>query len=232
MSEYKFPIPSPSGLLEFEQCPAKWRDSKVLKLHKFTVTEAISHGLVTHERLERYVKYADPLPDHVLYLLPFFAYLTDTKYQVFAELECAVLADWSVTGWWDKQCYIRGKVDLIAISQDGTEAVVVDYKSGNRKNDPTQLKIYALMIASVLGIKKVKSYYLWTKTKDSDVFELDEANFDEVKTEIEERVAKMRLAFDTNEYPTRTSPLCGWCQSLDKCDAAAYYREKKARGNR
>jgi hypothetical protein len=230
MSKGKFPVTSPSGLLDFEGCQKRWFLTKVQKLHKFQVTEAITHGNVTHDRLERHVKYDEVLPDHVVYLDPFFKYLRDTGYQLYAELECAVLEDWSVTNWWDKNCYLRGKVDLIAIK--GTEAIVVDYKTGKRKPDPTQLKIYGLMAMSVLGLTKVTSYYLWTQTKESDAFEITTDTFDEIKSELNERIARIKTAYDTDNFPARTSPLCGWCPCLDTCEEASYYKAKRDRERR
>lgn len=221
-----FPIPSPSGLLEFESCPKKWNLTKVRKLHKFEVTEAITHGNVVHEQLERYVKYKEPLPEHLEYTIPFFENLREQGVTLYAELECAIKPDWTPTDWWDKGCYLRGKVDLIGIKDD--EAVVFDYKTGKRKPDPTQLKIYGAMLYHVLGLKKVRSYYMWLQTKEQDHFVITEDNIGEVTDEITTRISRMREAYDNKLFPARTSPLCGWCPALDTCEEAVYYKNKKA----
>lgn len=230
MNKGKFPVTSPSGLADFEGCPKRWFLTKVQKLFKFQVTEAITHGNVTHDRLERYVKFDEVLPDHVAYLLPLFQYLREQGYTLFAELECAIDVNWKALDWWDKSCYLRGKVDLIAIK--GTEAIVIDYKTGKRKPDPTQLKIYGLMIMAVLELTHVKSYYLWTKTQESDDFEITTETFGAVKAEIEERIARIKTAYDTDTFPARTTPLCGWCPALDTCEEAVYYKAKRDRERR
>lgn len=227
-----FPAISPSDIDNYEGCPKRWHLKRILKdpRFKFHVTEAISHGNVTHERLERYVKYDEVLPDHVLYLLPLFQFLRADGYELFAELECAVDQDWQVRGWWDKDVYLRGKVDLIALK--GTEAIVIDYKTGKRKTDPTQLKIYGLIIMAVLGLTHVKSYYLWTKTQESDDFEVTPETFPKIKSEIIDRIERMRTAYEKSEFPARTTPLCGWCPALDTCEEAVYYKAKRDRERR
>lgn len=222
-----FPTVSPSSLLDFEGCPKRFYECRVLKNYPFTVTEAITYGNTTHEQLEKYVKHGEVLPDHLLFVAPILDALVENGFTLYAELECAIDVNWRAVGWWDKEAWLRGKVDLIAMNEN--YIMVIDYKTGKRKPDPTQLKIYGAMLKAVLGTSKVESCYLWLKTKESDKFVLTDENFDEVKDEITTRVAAMKDAYDKQEFPARTSPLCGWCPALDTCKAAVYYKVERDR---
>lgn len=233
----EFPVVSPTDIATFEQCPKQWHTKRILRdeLFKFQVTEAITHGNVVHEQLEHYIRFGKELPANLQYMIPFFDGLRAAGFTLYAELECAVTeAEWRAVGWWDKTAWLRGKVDLIAI-KDG-EAIVFDYKTGKRKPDPTQLKIYALFLRQTLGIEKIESCYLWLKTDESDKFTLTNANYQETLDEITGRVNAIRDAFIAKEFPTRTGPLCGWCPLLDTCKEAVYYKvqrdQKRGRFNK
>lgn len=216
---------SPSGLLDFEGCNKRYFHTKIAKTHKSQITEAITHGNLVHKNLEMHVKKGDVLPEHLDHVAPILAFLRAEGYTLYAELEMAIDERWQPIGWWDKPGYLRGKVDLIALR--GNEALVMDYKTGKRKADPTQLKIYAAVLYHVLGLRRVESCYLWLKTKESDNFVLDGGNIAIVQQEITERIQAVRNAEIENEWQARPTPLCGWCAVLDDCEFASYYREKK-----
>jgi hypothetical protein len=216
---------SPSSLLDFEGCPKRYYEVRVLKKFPFQVTEAITYGNVVHEQLEKYVKVGEVLPEHLEFVKPIIDGLTEGGFTLYAELECAIDEQWNALSFWSKTAWLRGKVDLIAIKDDF--AMVIDYKTGKRKPDPTQLKIYGAMLKAVLGLKRVESCYLWLKTKEGDTFDLTDENFNEVKTEITERIGAMKEAYEAENFPARTSPLCGWCPALDTCKDAIYYKVQR-----
>jgi ATP-dependent exoDNAse (exonuclease V) beta subunit len=216
---------SPSGILEFESCEKKFFHTKIAKTHKSQVTEAITYGNQVHQQLEMYVKKAEKLPTHLEHISPVIESLRSLGYTLYAELEMAIDANWKPIQFWDKSGYLRGKIDLVALK--GDEAIVLDYKTGKRKNDPFQLKIYGAVLYHVLGLRKVESGYLWLKTKESDHFTIDGGNIALIQQEITERISKVLEAEKTNEWKARTSPLCGWCPVLSDCEFAEYYRNKK-----
>jgi hypothetical protein len=218
---------SPSGLLDFEGCPKRYYHTKILKQYKFEVTEAITHGNEVHERLEKHVKKGEVLPTHLKHVEPIFGQLKSNGYTLYAELSMAISHEWKPLDFWDKSGYLRGKVDLIAIR--GDEALVFDYKTGKRKADPTQLKIYGAILYHVLRLRKVESAYLWLKSKESDNFLIDAGNIMQIQEEITERIGNVTNAEVTGIWQARTSPLCGWCPMLNDCKEAVYYKNKKVR---
>jgi len=162
--------------MDFEGCPKRYQQTKLLKLYKSQVTDAITHGNVVHEQLEKYVKYGEVLPSHLDHVKPIIEGLRAMGYTLYAELEMAIDRNWNPVGFWDRDGYLRGKVDLVAINETDGAAFVFDYKTGKRKPDATQLKIYGAVLYHVLRLRKVESWYLWLKTNEHDSFVIDPGN--------------------------------------------------------
>jgi RecB family exonuclease len=227
----KHPLPiAPTGINDFEGCPKRFKEVRLLKKHKFVVTDAIAHGNVVHEQLERHVRYSEPLPDHLEKYGGLIEGLREQGYEVFAELEMAITADWKPTNYWNKDCWLRGKIDIIAIR--GSECVILDWKTGKRKNDPFQLQIYGAVVYHVLGLSKVASGFVWMKTNESDTFTIDAGNIALIQQDITERISKVVEAYEQDNFPARPTPLCGWCPCLDECTEAVYYKVKRDRSRR
>jgi hypothetical protein len=225
-----FPAVSPSSLLDFEGCPKRYHEVRILKKYPFTVTEAITYGNEVHQALENYVRFTTELPDHLEHIAPIIDGLKQLGYTLYAELECAIREDWTPTGWWEKDVWLRGKADLIGIK--GDEAIVWDWKTGKKKDDPTQLEMYGAILHTVLGLRKVESAYIWLKVKDSTKVTVDDSNVAEVKEGITRRIATMKDHYERQDFPARTSPLCGWCPALDTCNEAIYYKVQRDRKRR
>jgi RecB family exonuclease len=230
----KHPIPiSPSNIADFEGCPKRYRETKLLKRFKFEVTDAITHGNVVHEQLEKYVKYKQPLPEHLEKFGPFIDGLRESGYDLFAELEMTITREWKpIADWWNKtgKVYLRGKIDLVALK--GSEAIILDWKTGKRKNDPFQLQIYGSVLYHVLGLNRVDSGFVWLKTNESDTFTIDAGNIALIQQDITERISKVEEAYEQDKFPARPTPLCGWCPVLDECQEAIYYKVKRDRTRR
>lgn len=228
----KKPLPiSASGIADFNGCPKRYYETKILKKYKFQVTEAITYGNVVHEQLERYVKFKEALPEHLEFVLPMFDFLAK-DYDLYAELEMAINRNWTPTDFWDNDGYLRGKIDLLGINRKDNTAVIIDHKSGKRKPDPFQLQVYGATVMKVLGVEKVDAYYLWLKTKETDKITIDATNIAEIQDDIVSQITRIEEAYEANEFPARTSPLCSYCPVLDECKAAVYYKVQRDRKRR
>lgn len=222
-----FPALSPSAIQSFEQCPKAWYETKILKKYPFVVTEAITYGNVTHEKLEHYTNFQTPLPEHLEYVAPVIDALREGGFTLVAELEVAITREWDKTGYWDKNVFLRGKVDLVAINNK--QAIVLDWKTGKRKPDPFQLNIYGAILFHLFGLERVDVGFAWLKTKESDTYTITAENFPAIVTDIMERTDKMKDHYERQDFPARTTPLCCWCPALNDCSEALYYKENQAR---
>ena len=219
-----FPTLSPSALLDFEGCPKRWHEVKILKKYKQEDTEYFAYGNEVHKNLEEYTKYKTPLPEHLEYVAPMIDKARE-EFVLCAELEIAITEDWKPVGFWDKSAVLRGKIDFVAVSKK--TALIVDWKTGNRKADPFQLQVYGALLYHILGVESVAAGYAWLKTKQRDVYSIDGTNFQSIKDDITDRITRMKDAYEKQEFEARTGPLCCWCACLPDCEEAVYYRENK-----
>ena len=62
------------------------------------------------------------------------------------------------TTWWEKDAWLRSILDVLILFED--EAIVMDWKTGKRRPDFSQLEIFALQVFSHYpNIKKVQSTF-------------------------------------------------------------------------
>jgi len=222
-----FPALSPSSIADFEGCPKRWHEVKILKKYPFVQTESLTYGNDVHEKLEHYTKFQTPLPEHLEYVAPVIDALREGGYVLVAELELGITKDWDPCGFWDKNCFLRGKVDLVAVNQK--QAILIDWKTGKRKPDPFQLQIYGAILYQLLSLERVDAGFAWLKTQESDAYSITAENFPEIVTDIMQRTDKMRQMYEQQDFPARTSPLCCWCPALNDCKEAIYYKENIGR---
>lgn len=121
-------IHSFSSLKLFRQCPRKFYEHKVLKLHPYTESPATAHGNRVHAALEHYLKDRTPIPED----LSNYAWVCTDIIETFsphalAEVEFAFRRDGTpcaVRDWNNK--HFMGKADVLDFL--GTHVMVVDYK--------------------------------------------------------------------------------------------------------
>lgn len=120
----KIPAWSYSSLTNFEQCPRQFKLLKIDKVVPFKETEAIRHGNEVHKALELRLKDKTPLPAKYAQYESMVAKLD--KPGVFVEAEYALTRNLEPCGWWDKSCWVRGKVDAGVKAKD--KVLIVDWK--------------------------------------------------------------------------------------------------------
>lgn len=211
-----------SSLKHFEQCAKSYQAQRVLKTHKQdTTAEYLTWGNAVHKLLEDRINLKTPLPDYLQHLEPIIADLESTGQTMIAELEFAFTKDWTPTTYWADDAWTRGKVDVMLIGHD--DATILDWKTGKRRPDFGQLEYYALALG-LIGIKKIKGYFVWIKTREFDFTDIDENVVRHVKQLFTSKAARLEHAYETNEWPAKTSALCAYCPVVHDCAEA---REKK-----
>ena len=208
---------SHSALKDYEGCPRRYYETKVLKKHPFTDTEATIYGKELHEAAEFYIKDGKPLP-------PQFAFLQDTLDALNAkpgrklcEFKMGVRADLTPCDFMDKDVWCRGIADLLIIDDDNLTAKVVDYKSGNNKYpDREQLKLMALMVfAHFPHIRRVSGALLFVVKNDIAKASYMVGEAEDYWWNYRERVARIEQAHETGVWNPKPTPLCGWCPAKD-----------------
>lgn len=202
-----------SSISSFETCPRKHYHTRVAKTVKEPEGEALRWGNFVHKALEEYIRDSKALPKGCKQYQPLADTLTtkipDAK--ILVEQELAVTVDFQPTGWWDKDAWFRGKIDVAVLHDD--KAWICDWKTGKKKDDTDQLRLFAALAAS--HYQEVESFdtaYIWLESKQltRETFTRDQART--FWADLVPRVERLAEAAKHDVWPARPSGLCkNWC---------------------
>jgi CRISPR/Cas system-associated exonuclease Cas4 (RecB family) len=208
---------SHSALKDYEGCPRRYHEVKVLKNYPFKDTEATLYGKEFHTAAELYIRDDKELPLQFEFVRDTLDVLKAKPGRKLCEHEMGITEDLRPCGFADKEAWCRGIADLLIIDDDNLTARVVDYKTGNNKYpDREQLKLMALMVfVHFPHIRRVSGALLFVVKND-----LVKANFLRGESEdywwdYRERVARIEQAHDSGVWNPKPTPLCGWCPCTD-----------------
>jgi RecB family exonuclease len=204
---------SHSALKDYEGCPRRYHEVKVLKNYPFTDTQATLYGKELHEAAEFYIKEDTPLPPQFEFVKDTLDALKSKPGRKLCEHEMGIRADLSPCSFNDPEVWCRGIADLLIIDDDNLTARVVDYKTGNNKYpDREQLKLMALMVfAHFPHIRKVSGALLFVVKNDLVKASFLRGEADEYWWDYRERVARIEQAHESGVWNPKPTPLCGWC---------------------
>jgi RecB family exonuclease len=204
---------SHSSLKDYEGCPRRYHEVKVLKNYPFTDTEATIYGKELHEAAELYIKDGTQLPPQFSFLQETLDALKAKPGRKLCEHKMGVTKDLKPCGFMDKEVWVRGIADLLIIDDENLTARVVDYKSGNNKYpDREQLKLMALMVfAHFPHIRRVSGALLFVVKNDIAKASYMVGEAEEYWWDYRERVARIEQAHETGVWNPKPTPLCGWC---------------------
>lgn len=215
-----------SRLSTFEQCEAKFDYLYVSKVVKDTPSDASEYGERVHKTLQLVGQGKLPAKlsleqqqtvDRWGGLVEFL--VSRTKGKAYFEHQLTVDHNLKPVDWFSKQAYIRAIIDLLII--DGDIAYCFDYKTGKRKEDDTQLKLFALMIFWCFPeIKTVKSAYIWLPTNQKDTATYQRDDVDALWSSLGQRLNKVQETVDLGYFEFSPSGLCGWCPAEKICPNA------------
>lgn len=208
---------SHSALKDYEGCPRRYYESKVLKKYPFTDTEATIYGKELHTAAEDYIKDDKPLPPQFEFMQDTLDALKAKPGRKLCEHKMGVTKDLKPCGFLDKDVWVRGIADLLIIDDDNLTAKVVDYKSGNNKYpDREQLKLMALMVfVHFPHIRRVSGALLFVVKNDIAKASFMVGEAEEYWWDYRERVARIEQAHETGVWNPKPTPLCGWCPCTD-----------------
>jgi hypothetical protein len=204
---------SHSSLKDYEGCPRRYHEVKVLKNYPFKDTDATIYGKELHTAAELYIKEDTPLPPQFAFLQETLDALKAKPGRKLCEHQMGVTKDLKPCGFMDKEVWVRGIADLLIIDDENLTAKVVDYKSGNNKYpDREQLKLMALMVfAHFPHIRRVSGALLFVVKEDIAKASFMVGEAEEYWWDYRERVARIEQAHETGVWNPKPTPLCGWC---------------------
>lgn len=208
---------SHSSLKDYEGCPRRYYESKVLKKYPFTDTQATIYGKELHEAAEFYIKDGTPLPKQFEFVKDTLDALNAKPGRKLTEYKMGLTSDLRPCDFMAKDVWVRGIADLLIINDDNLTARVVDYKTGNNKYpDREQLKLMALMVfAHFPHIRRVEGALLFVVKEDIAKASFMVGEAEEYWWDYRERVARIEQAHESGVWNPKPTPLCGWCPCKD-----------------
>lgn len=198
-----------SKMKGFETCPKQHYHVTVLKEHPFQETAATRYGSEFHKAAELFIKYDRPLPGKFVQYESVLQALKDRPGEKHCEIRLGLTENLDPCGFFDKNVWFRGVVDLLII--DGDEARVVDYKTGKsaRYADPDQLELMALMVFEHFPqVKQVRAGLVFVIAEEFIKKDYDTSTRDERWGKWYQRYAAMEKAHETGVFNPRPSGLC------------------------
>lgn len=207
----KMPAWSYSSLTAFETCPRRYYLTRVTKQVVEPQTEATTHGNAAHKAFEISVEKKVPLPQGYEAWQPIVEKIQRVSAKRETELKIALNKDLKPVSWFDKSAWCRGIIDLNV--ENGTKALALDYKTGKRKAESTQLMLFAgLLMHAKPHIERVRTAYLWLKDRKIDSSVFNRHSLSEIWGEFVPRVQRMEAAYEKEKWQPQPSGLCkAWC---------------------
>lgn len=216
-------------LAAYKNCPAKCRAQYFDKTYpKFKPTASTQKGRTEHTSLAQTITGpAEKAQGHEYWpLIQPILEMRDRGAALFVEREFTVDRDWQPCGRWDDSAYITGKPDVALVTP--TKAFIPDWKTGNVREDPAELELFACLLKAYFpDLKTIGGMYLWLKDMQAgDLYDLSntfglQAGTDRLIAEIEA---------DEEFLPNRT-PLCFWCDLKD-CESWSWGQDWGRRNGR
>lgn len=195
-------------------CPYQAYRTYIVRDIPYVETPERKAGNKAHEALALRVG-GKPLPEHMQEYEPFAAPLD--RHPAKAEGKIAITRTGQPTGYFDKNVWFRGAID-VAIIRD-TTGFIFDWKlvKNTRWTKRFELDVHALLLhAKHPHLRTIKAQYVFLNQKEtSDVFDCSDTRG--TWQVINDLVAKIESDLATKSFEKRSGPLCKWCGVFD-CD--------------
>lgn len=206
----KPPIASYTFLSTWLICPHQAFRRYIAKdLPREPQTPQMAWGNEVHEAMQKRLRNKMPLPTVMVQYEKWCAPLDVTHLE--PEMELGVNAIGRPVDFWDKDGFLRGKLDVpILLTTD--VAVLLDWKTGNVREDPFELEIGALLLqARRPELRKIYGKYVWLK-EDRSGQTHDVSDTVRTWRRVNDIMDEVKAC--TQAAKTR-GPLCGWCPVTD-----------------
>jgi hypothetical protein len=226
----KLPPLSYTHLSAFMTCPHKYYRGYVLKdLPRGEPSEAMAEGIAGHKAFEERLGKGKALPPQFAageapcqnleyYLQPDWGKGTP---RMRVEYFLGILPDGQSCQWDNKNCWFRGKSDVVLWNDEG--AWFVDWKFGKVPmrweqgrplgEDPFELECQAMLQHAHHPVATYVGEYFQPKEGRPGV----RHTLDPVATRqrVQDLDNKMRAMNEQGKWPKTPGPLCGWCDVRD-----------------
>lgn len=218
-------VHSYSALKLYEQCGLRYYRQRIVKDVHEQETKYTTHGNIVHKAIELNVANNTPLPPELAgYTGPARA-LKDSAEKgrtVGCEKNFGLDNDFNPSDYWGDAVWIRAKLDVLVTGGPKPEsASIIDWKTGKRRIDFTQLKIAAIAVfKSFTKLNEIKASFVWLKDQVMDKETYTRDQLPGLIQELNPRLLAIEEAQITNVWKPKPSYLCNYCPCQPTCSYA------------
>ena len=206
----------------FESCPLLFQHTHILKTVKFVENEAMKNGKDKHKKLERNVIRAvsqqPQVGDDVLHVAPIISAFVAQHPGIMVEEEVTLNRKLNPTGWFDKDAWIRAKMDLVGEVNPTSKLPdrvlsILDWKTGQVRETPDQLRLYN-MVAMLRWdrTQSVTSAFVFVDHKKCSAPVTNyRPELQSLVNEFCDRAEAIQIAYERGTWPATKNFQCRWC---------------------
>jgi len=207
-----------SAIKDFENCPKKYHEVRILKRFKQEDTQATLYGSEVHKAIELKLTAHRPMPPQFEQFIPLIDPVDKLQGEMKCEVKMGIRADFSPCGFFDKDVWFRGIPDVLVINHTTGVARVVDWKTGksSRYADTAQLELLAGMVMSHYpNVKKVKGALVFLVANDVVKADFTRDQYADIMSKWAGKAGLVEQALANNTWNPRPGPLCRFCPVSD-----------------
>ena len=216
----------------FETCPRKASAQYISRETPYESTPEREWGNYVHDSISEYIRSGTRLPGDLGFLERHVPVLGPQTRELRSEAQLAMDVNGISVPYGSRDCYFRGKLDVLNIDQTdmGTVGYVFDWKTGKLWDDHDELECHAAL-ASLAYPEVVQWFGCYVQIpKPTKMVPEPNVRLGELHTlkaewhKIYNRVHKVEMDLKEGYGDTpRPNALCGWC-SLRHCQ---FWKERK-----
>jgi ATP-dependent exoDNAse (exonuclease V) beta subunit len=212
-----------SSIKMYENCPFRYYHQRIAKTVTDQGGEASAHGERIHKYIEDRLKGTHTPGEiaDIANLEPVIASVEKLAAggTLATEQQLTLTQELKPTSWFAKDAWLRSILDVMVVQ--GSKAVVLDWKTGKRRPDFTQLELFALQVfAHHPDVHEVSTGFIWTKDLAFDRETYKRTDAPALWAKLLERIHRIEQSVETNVWPVKPSGLCRFCPCNHFCDAA------------
>ena len=212
-----------SALKMYENCPRRYMHQRINKEVQDEGSDASKYGERIHEALELRLKDKTPLTDETKKYESLCTAIEQYSQpgELFVEQKMTLNKNLTPTEWFAPDAWFRSVLDVLMIHENQKKVFVLDWKTGKRRPDFTQMEIFALQVFKHYPkVDSVTSALVWLRDykMDTQVYKREQSN--EMWAKIMARINRIYESLEHDTWPPKPSGLCPWCPAKHICDYA------------
>jgi len=203
-----------SAIKDFQNCPRKYHETRILKKFKQGDSSATLYGTAVHKAFELYLQDGTPLPETFSQYQHFVEPLSKITGEIKCELKLGITADFKPCEFFAKDVWFRGLPDYLVLNHETGVARVVDFKTGksSRYADTSQLELLSAMIMiHYPAIKVIKGMLLFVVANDAIKAEFTREQLPTILSKWAGEASLIEAAVENGVWNPKSSGLCKFC---------------------